>query len=118
MKPSSEASQSQKISEVQKKSELSEQQEIFKFDNPFRNWQIILSILITVLATLWVQITMQYHAPFIRTAQCYFNEIVLEHYSQDIYEGADVIYWRDGEYYNFQDVLALYKRLNITMLEL
>lgn len=61
---------------------------------------------------------MQYHAPFIRTAQCYFNEIILEHYSQDIYEGTDVIYWRDGEYYNFQDVLGLYKRLNSTILEL
>ena len=39
---------------------------------------------------------MQRHAPFVRTAQCYFNEILFLHDSQDIYEGDDVIYWRNG----------------------
>ena len=71
-----------------------------------------------MLSTLWVQITMQRNAPFIRTAQCFFNEIILEHYSQDIYEGTDVIYWKTGEYYRYQDIIAVFKRLNTTITEL
>jgi hypothetical protein len=61
---------------------------------------------------------MQRHAPFIRTSQSYFNEIVLEHYSQDIYEGTDVIYWKTGEYYQYQDILDVFRRLNKTVTEL
>lgn len=86
--------------------------------NSTRYIQIILSIIIVVLSTLWVQITMQRNAPFIRTAQCFFNEIILEHYSQDIYEGADVIYWKTGEYYRYQDIIAVFERLNTTIMEL
>lgn len=80
-----------------------------------RSAQIVLSILIVVLSTLWVQITMQRHAPFVRTAQSYFNEIVLQHYSQDIYEGTDVIYWKTGEYYQFQDIKDVFRRFNQTV---
>jgi hypothetical protein len=66
------------------------------FNNPYRNAQILLAILIVVLSTLWVQIAMQHNAPFIRSAQCYFNSLVLQHTSQDIYEGSDVVYYRTG----------------------
>jgi hypothetical protein len=67
-----------------------------RFNNPHRRTQIIISILLILFSTLWVQITVQRHAPFIRTAQCFFNEAVFLHDSQDIYEGSDVIYWRNG----------------------
>jgi hypothetical protein len=77
--------------------------------------QILLSIAIVVLSTLWVQITMQRHAPFARASQSYFNEIILQHYSQDIYEGRDVIYWKTGEYYQYQDILDVFRRLNDTL---
>ena len=66
------------------------------FINSYRRIQIALSLLLVILATLWVQITVQRHGPFIRTAQCFFNEAVFLHDSQDIYEGTDVIYWRNG----------------------
>lgn len=55
------------------------------FGNPHRRTQIILAIALVALTTLWVQISVQRHGPFIRTAQCFFNEIVFEHDSQDIY---------------------------------
>jgi len=81
---------------------------IIHFQNPYRNRQIYISIFITVLTTLWVQITMQHYAPFVRASQCFFNELILEHDSQDIYEGADVIYWRVGEYYDFTKIKGVY----------
>lgn len=61
---------------------------------------------------------MQRYAPFIRASQSYFNEIILEHYSQDIYEGRDVIYWKTGEYYKYQDILDVFRRLNKTLYDL
>jgi len=75
-----------------------------RFNNPYRRIQIVISLLSVILATLWVQVTVQRHAPFVRTAQCFFNEAVFLHDSQDIYEGGDVIYWRNGEYYSFKDM--------------
>jgi hypothetical protein len=67
-----------------------------RFNNRYRRVQIVLSLLLVILSTLWVQITVQRHGPFIRTAQCFFNERVFLHDSQDIYEGTDVIYWKNG----------------------
>lgn len=80
--------------------------------------QIILSIVIVILSTLWVQIAMQRKAPFVRTAQSYFNEIVLQHYSQDIYEAKDLIYWKTEERYQYQDILDVFRKLNETVCEL
>jgi hypothetical protein len=74
---------------------------LLSLSNSNRNKQIIISIIIVTLTTLSVQITMLRNGPFIRTAQNYFNFKVLEHASQDIYEGHDVIYWRNGEYYDY-----------------
>jgi hypothetical protein len=50
-----------------------EEKNLVKPKGSWRDSQIFLAIIITILSTLWVQITMQRHAPFIRTAQCYFN---------------------------------------------
>lgn len=52
---------------------ITEDKNVVKSKSSWRDTQILLAIIVTILSTLWVQITMQRHAPFIRTAQCYFN---------------------------------------------
>jgi hypothetical protein len=43
---------------------------------------------------------------------------VLLHDSQDIYEGTDVIYWRNGETYDFSEMQGIFSRLNSTVQDL
>jgi hypothetical protein len=52
---------------------ITEDKNPVKSKGSWRDTQIFLAIIITILSTLWVQITMQRHAPFVRAAQCYFN---------------------------------------------
>lgn len=52
---------------------------------------------------------MQRYAPFIRATQCYFNRKILQHDSEDIYEGRTVIYYRTGESWLREDIVSIYE---------
>jgi hypothetical protein len=62
------------------------------------------------MATISVQTQMQYYGPFVRTVQNFFNYHMLEHTSEDIYEGGDVIYYRTQEYTMAPDIMAFFGR--------
>ena len=58
---------------------------------------------------------MQYYGPFVRTVQSFFNFHMLEHDSQDIYEGGSVIFYRTQEYIMAHDIMAFFNRYADTM---
>lgn len=62
------------------------------------------------MATASAQTQMQYYGPYVRTVQNYFNYHLLQHDSQDLYEGSTVIYYRTQEYFMASDIFEFFRR--------
>lgn len=73
-------------------------------------WEIVLTALMILSATLSVQSVMLTKYAQEKEVQTFFNFHMLQHDSFDIYEGSTVFTWRTQEYRNLEDIYEFFNR--------